>query len=107
MKVGLTDRDIETLEKILSQYPQIKLVHIFGSRAKGTYHQGSDIDLAVMNEGLEYHDLLRLKSDLDESHLPYVVDIVNYPDIKHQELKEHIDRVGKPIYRGYEHSKIH
>jgi len=48
-KYGLTDRDINTILKILSNYPEVETVNIFGSRATGSYEQGSDIDLAIMN----------------------------------------------------------
>lgn len=99
MNNGLTNRDIETMRDLFSKHPNVKLVHIFGSRAKGTFLPGSDVDLAIMKGNVEYTDLLRLKSELDESSLPYIVDVVYYPTLKHKELKEHIDRVGVPIYR--------
>ncbi len=51
-----------------------------------------------MKGHVDYTDLLRLKSELDESSLPYVVDVIYYPTLRHKELKEHIDRVGVPIY---------
>ncbi len=34
---GLTERDMHTIMTILQKYPEIKLVVIFGSRAKGTH----------------------------------------------------------------------
>ncbi|MBK6607801.1 MAG: hypothetical protein IPG24_20555 [Leptospiraceae bacterium] len=39
------------------------------------------------------------KEDFEESSLPYRVDIVHYPTLTHQELKNHIDRVGVPFYK--------
>src|SRR5260221_10869694 len=98
MNSGLTNRDIETIRVLFSRHPNVKLVHIFGSRAKGTFLPGSDVDLAIMKGHVDYTDLLRLKSELDESSLPYVVDVIYYPTLRHKELKEHIDRVGVPIY---------
>ncbi|MEJ0056015.1 MAG: nucleotidyltransferase domain-containing protein [Bacteroidota bacterium] len=77
----------------------IKDVRIFGSRSKQTAHAGSDIDLAIMNNGVGFDELLRLRSDFEDSNLPYTVDVVYYPEIKHQELKEHIDRMGAVFYR--------
>lgn len=98
MDTGLTERDIKTIEKILHCYPAIETVFIFGSRAKGSYNSGSDIDLAIMNEGITEHDIIHLKSAFEESDLPYVVDVVLYSSIKHRELKDHIDRAGKHFY---------
>jgi hypothetical protein len=37
--------------------------------------------------------------DLDDSNLPYSVDLQNYSDLKNRALIEHIDRVGVPIFK--------
>ena len=42
---GLSEKTIEIIKKLLSNYPQIKKVKIFGSRAKGNYKPSSDIDI--------------------------------------------------------------
>ena len=95
---GLSDRDMKTLQDIFKKYPDVKNVFVFGSRAKGTYKQGSDIDLAIMNEGVKDMFIRKMKSDFEDSNLPYAVDLVNYPTLKHPELKNHIDRVGVPLF---------
>ena len=95
---GFTHRDIKTLQDIFKKYTDVKNVFIFGSRAKGTYKQGSDIDLAIMNKGVKDMVIGKIKSDFEESSLPYIVDLVNYHTIKHSQLKNHIDRVGVPFY---------
>jgi predicted nucleotidyltransferase len=95
---GLTERDVLTITGILNKYPSILRVHIFGSRAKGNFKTGSDIDLAIMNEGFASEELIRIKNDFSESSLPFFVDIISYPELTHLELKEHIDRVGKLFY---------
>ena len=96
---GLTPRNVSDILRILSAQPTIERVHIFGSRAKGTYHSGSDVDLAIMNEGVDFKMMNQLSTAFQESSLPYVVDVVNYPEIKHVAFKEHIDRVGKMFYQ--------
>lgn len=45
MKFGLKDETIEHVHDVFSRFPQIEEVIIYGSRAKGTYRNGSDIDL--------------------------------------------------------------
>lgn len=43
--------------------------------------------------------LSRLHSLLeDEGPLPYLFDVVDYTHLEHEDLKSHIDRVGKAIY---------
>jgi hypothetical protein len=50
-----------------------------------------------MNEGVKDTFIRKMKSDFEDSSLPYTVDLVNYPTLKHPELKNHIDRVGVPL----------
>jgi predicted nucleotidyltransferase len=99
---GLSERDMLTITGILRKYPDIWRVCLFGSRAKGTFHSGSDIDLAIMNAGLRETTIRRLKSDFEESSLPYFVDVVDFPSITHEALKDHILRVGVLIYEREE-----
>ena len=96
---GLTERDLDTIEKVFDSCANVKEVWIFGSRAKGNYKPGSDIDLAIMNSGIELQDLLFLQDKFESSSLPYKLDVVNYRALKNEQMKEHIERVGKPFYK--------
>jgi len=53
MSFGLSDKTCATIGQILGQYPQIEKAIIYGSRAKGNYKDGSDIDLTLLGQGLE------------------------------------------------------
>lgn len=66
---------------------------LFGSRAKGNYKKGSDIDIAVKGP-VEKDALAQLIMAFDESLLPYFVDVVVYANLENEALREHIDRVG-------------
>ncbi len=96
MKFGLRDTDIEKILNGISLFPEIKQVVIFGSRAKGTFARGSDVDLAVKGEKISGNTIDRLSSLLNEElPLPYFFDVVCYENIDNRNLKDHIDRVGK------------
>ncbi len=97
-KYGLTDRDMITLHNILKKYPEVKAVTIFGSRAKGNYLHGSDIDLAIMNKGVSVEVTNKLNADFEESSLPFIVDLVNYTTLDHEGLIDHINRVGQVFF---------
>lgn len=99
-KFGLTERDMKTIEGILKEIPEIKEVRIFGSRAKGTFKPGSDVDLAVINEGVNSKTRIHLSVEFDESSLPFKVDLIYLPDLKDKDLIEHIERVGAPFYKN-------
>ncbi|MBU1171125.1 MAG: nucleotidyltransferase domain-containing protein [Proteobacteria bacterium] len=96
---GLTDRDMKTCEDILKKYLDVTRVFIFGSRAKGDYHIGSDLDLAIMNPLSNKTLVQKIKADFDESSLPFFVDLVHYPSLDHPDLKSHIDRVGALFFQ--------
>lgn len=99
VNMGLSEKELAILRHILSRYPHIEEAVVFGSRAKGNYKPASDIDLAIKGKDLEKDDLSAVLADLEASLLPYFVDVVLYRCIQNEALKEHIDRVGRTIYR--------
>jgi len=98
-KYGLTERDMKTIQSVFDTFPEVKKVHLFGSRAKGNYRLGSDIDLAIMNQGLNSITLSRLIGKFEESSLPYNIDLVDFTNLTKQEFIDHINRVGVPFYQ--------
>ena len=99
MSFGLKDSDLEYIIDVIGRFSQIKKAVIFGSRAKGNYKSGSDIDIAIYGEDINFDILARLHSMLeDESPMPYLFDIEDFTHTEHNELKEHITRAGKVIY---------
>jgi predicted nucleotidyltransferase len=96
---GLSGRALETVTRLLAKYPGIRSAVLYGSRAKGSYKNGSDIDLSLhTDDAFSHADLLRLMGDFDDSDLPYMVDILDYRKLENEGLKEHIRRVGKVLY---------
>jgi uncharacterized protein len=43
--------DLENMKKVFCQYPEIRAVYLFGSRASGRVHWESDLDLGVLQDG--------------------------------------------------------
>ncbi|GMV00202.1 MAG: hypothetical protein AMXMBFR51_29340 [Ignavibacteriota bacterium] len=99
-RFGLQDSDMDVINKILMNYDEIEEAYIFGSRAKGNYRQGSDVDIALKGEDIKRSQVLEI-SDLlnEETNMPYRFDIVHFDSIDRRELSEHILRVKKVIYR--------
>ena len=54
MKFGLSDTVISELQAVFRRHANIEKVLIFGSRSKGNYHEGSDIDFVVFFVLLSY-----------------------------------------------------
>ena len=99
MSFGLKEQDLAIILTAIKNYTEIEKVQIFGSRAKGNYSNGSDVDLAIYGITINIDVVASLSYKLNEmSSLPYYFDIVHYESISTPELVEHIDRVGKSIY---------
>jgi predicted nucleotidyltransferase len=97
-RFGLLESDIAYLTQLFIKYDEIQDVIIFGSRAKGNYKNGSDVDIAIKSKELSIKALNEIDNELNEiSNLPYKFDLVHYEKIQTPELKEHIDRVGKKL----------
>jgi len=90
---------MQTIRTVLEKYPDVEVVHLFGSRAKGNYRAGSDIDLAIMNGGLDKMKIASIQDDFEESSLPYNVDLVDFTRLEKQEFLDHINRVGILFYQ--------
>jgi len=98
-RFGLKEKDLEDIIDFFKQFTTVREAIIFGSRAKGNYRQGSDVDL-VLKGDIDFKTLTRISYVLNqESLLPYKFDILTYSNITNQDLKEHIDRVGISIYK--------
>lgn len=94
---GLRDSDLKYLINAFQRYSSIEEVILFGSRALGNHKSGSDVDLAVKGE--KGDEIRALSAHLNEdSPLPYHFDVLDYSTITHQNLLDHIQRIGIIIY---------
>ncbi len=99
MEFGLPERTCTTVRQILASYPQIEKAVLYGSRAKGNYKAGSDIDLTLFGAALDHQPLMSIASALEESDIPYIVDLSLFEQIETPALREHIERVGQVFYQ--------
>lgn len=98
MKYGLSNDTLREICAVLSRYPQVEQAVLYGSRAKGNYKTGSDIDVTLRGRGLTLSVLFRILEELDDLFLPYTFDLSIYEDIGDPDVVDHIRRVGVTIY---------
>jgi len=79
--------------------PEIEEAILFGSRAKGTFNEGSDIDIALKGEKLDMRLLRKVELNIEDLGLPYHIDLINFRQTLEPALIEHINRVGIRIYK--------
>ncbi len=102
MKYGLKEETIDKINEVFSKYSEIKKVIIYGSRAKGSYKNGSDIDLTLIGENIKLEQLNKIDNELDNLMLPYSFDLSAYKELTNKEFIEHIDRVGLVFFNREE-----
>jgi predicted nucleotidyltransferase len=99
MKYGLDDSTIALIHGVLIRYDQVEKAVIYGSRAKGNFKTGSDIDLTLYGgHELDLRVLSLVMDDIDDLLLPYSFDISIMHTITDQELLDHIQRAGELFY---------
>jgi len=99
MKYGLRQSVVLKISAVLRRYPQVEKAILYGSRAKGNYKNGSDIDLTLHGSAdLTLNVIYRILDDLDELLLPYTIDLSIFNDIGDPDVIEHIQRVGITFY---------
>lgn len=95
---GLSDETVNDLCSVFACYGNIEKVLLFGSRAKGNFREGSDIDLALFGKDITFNQILDIKVRIEDLALLYTVDLVNFERCKNHPIGEHILRVGQPFY---------
>jgi predicted nucleotidyltransferase len=99
LRFGLKEPVVQKIRAVLSHYPQVEKAILYGSRAKGNYKNGSDIDLTLYgSEDLTLNILYKILDDLDELLLPYTIDLSIFDHLSDPDVIEHIQRVGITFY---------
>lgn len=98
MKFGLKEETISKINAVFEKIPEVHKVIIYGSRAKGNYRIGSDIDLTLKGANLTSNILSKIVDEIDELNTPYLFDISIFEKLNAPDLEEHINRVGQIFY---------
>lgn len=83
---------IQTVSQLCREY-RAKEVILYGSRAKGTARERSDIDIAV--SGVEHFE--KLADQIEELPTLFSVDLLNMDTCKNELLLEDIKKYGRKI----------
>ncbi len=93
----LKPAELEMVRAVFRDHPEVKSATLFGSRAKGTHNDRSDVDLVVAGD-VEPLCAEAIAAELDELPLPYRFEVQPLEHIHYRPLLEHIKRVGILIY---------
>ena len=85
IRFGLQEHEFENLDTLIIQPLKRNgaRVFIFGSRATGQYKKFSDIDILFEDpsDAIKDHLIFEITSEIEESHFPYKVDLVNFKNL--------------------------
>ena len=82
--------------KVCENY-QIETTILFGSYAKGTWHEDSDIDIAIVTNDIKNNvfdeelNLVKLRRKIDTRIEPHLISIEDYKNIETPLIQEIID----------------
>ncbi len=96
---GIKQQYINKMRTVFARYPQVEEVILYGSRAMGNYHYGSDIDLTMLGKTLNQSIKFKIENELEDLLLPHKIDLSIYYRIENKALLEHINQAGKSFYR--------
>jgi predicted nucleotidyltransferase len=99
MHFGLKESTIKKIRSVLARHPQVEEAVLYGSRAKGNFKNGSDIDLTLCGSAeLTLDVLYKIVQEIDDLLLPYTIDLSIFTSLSDPDLIEHIRRVGVTFY---------
>lgn len=101
LNFGLSADILSDLQRVFAAYPEIEQVLIFGSRAKGTFRDGSDIDLAVFAPTLSEARFTRLWNELDTLPILFKMDVLHWNSLENLRLKDKIVGEGKELFPAH------
>lgn len=96
-ETGIPPRVLSQMCSVLCADPRVEAAVLFGSRAKGTWREGSDIDIAVFGSDLTIRDTWSWLRELDDAVFPWSIDFVIVNEHTSAPLREHIARVGSSL----------
>lgn len=99
MNTGLKMETQKKIFNLFKNYKEVELVYLFGSRATGSFRNGSDIDLAVSGKNLTTKYILDIQESLYNLNLPYRFDIVNLQVLDNERMRKDILQNGIIIFR--------
>jgi predicted nucleotidyltransferase len=84
----------KTILSTCFQFSAVNQVILYGSRARGDYRNGSDIDIAIDAPEMTDHEFSILWNTLDDLPIIYTLDVVHLQSISNIAFIQAIERDG-------------
>ena len=87
---GLSPALLARIRDVFGRCPEVQRAVIYGSRAKGSFTSGSDIDLAVFAPEMSQTRFAALWGELEDLPLVFMLDVVHWDTLGNAGLKQRI-----------------
>jgi predicted nucleotidyltransferase len=94
---GISHEIIQSILATSLSHPKVQRVILYGSRARGDYHQGSDIDIAIDAPDMNHKEFVLLWNELDDLPIIYPMDIVHIQALNNTDLLKAIQQDGQEL----------
>ncbi|HOH47415.1 MAG TPA: nucleotidyltransferase domain-containing protein [Candidatus Cloacimonadota bacterium] len=98
LKYGIPQESWDSIISTIRSCGKVTGITLFGSRAKGNFRNGSDIDLALAGNEISTKDIITISTCLDALDLPWQIDLLILDRITEESLTEHIKRCGIQLF---------
>lgn len=95
---GLGQQTVARLNTIFCRHGCIRRVVLYGSRARQSHTNGSDIDLCLDAPGLDISELSAIATEIDDLLLPWKTDLAHWQKVDDPPLRAAIERDATEIY---------
>ena len=98
MAFGIREKDLKTIQDILSSMEFVQEVKVFGSRALNQFRRNSDLDLAVTAPDATAEQWQSLREALEEAPIVFDVDLLRMNSTMPQTLRAKISLEGRDLF---------
>jgi len=96
---GFRQKDMDFMIRLFKEHPEIEKVIIYGSRGRGDFEHGSDVDLALEGKEITLETISTIHTKLEEESPTYLwFDVLHFDRLKNMKLKEQIEKYGKVFF---------
>jgi predicted nucleotidyltransferase len=94
LSFGLSEKTLGSLRAYFASIPEVEQVILYGSRARGDYHKGSDIDFMLIGSGITPRLLSKMDMEIDDLLLPWFIQITDRKEVRDARFLEVVEKEG-------------
>jgi predicted nucleotidyltransferase len=94
LSFGLSEKTLGSLRAYFSRVSEVDQVILYGSRARGDYHKGSDIDFMLIGPSITPRLLSKMDMEIDDLLLPSFIQITDRKEIRDARFLEVVEKEG-------------